>query len=91
MKRRHSAAYADAGIARISFGSVTWALDYLLEHGGSAYLPESLVTDHLQTRRLFLLQEGPVFSRQVYLVVNDDSASQWPWFGMLLQDLRCAA
>ena len=81
--RRHAAAYADAGVAKVSFGSSAWALDHLLEHGGSAYLPERLAAPHLAAGRLFHLAEGPVFTRRTYLILNDLAAADWPWLADL--------
>lgn len=88
--RRHAAAYTDAGIARVSFGCSTWALDFLLERGGSAYLPEQIAAPQIAAGRLFRLVEGPVFERNTYLVTNDTAARDWPWLehiGTWLRDL----
>ena len=89
--RRHSAAYTDAGVAKISFGSASWALDFLLDHGGSAYLPFTMVRKHLQSGRLFHLDDAPVFTRDVYLVVSNASMEQWPWFNELHKFLKAQA
>ena len=77
--RRHTEAYVDAGIAKVSFPSAVWALEHLLDRGGSAYLPERLVAPCLKERRLYRLKDAPVFSRSVYLVSNDASMDNWPW------------
>ncbi len=81
--RRHAAAYADAGIAKVSFGCSTWALDFLLDRGGSAYLPERLAAAHCESGRLHRLAEAPVFTRDVYLIANDAAAENWPWLARL--------
>lgn len=85
--RRHAAAYVDAGTARISFGSAVWALDYLLDHGGSAYLPEQLAARHRAEGALHLLAEAPVFTRSTYLITNDAAAAGWPWLPELVARL----
>jgi len=77
--RRHAAAYADAGIARVSFGCATWALDFLLERGGSAYLPESIAAPHCASGQLHRISDAPVFTRTIYLIYNDEVARGWPW------------
>ncbi|MGH1538893.1 MAG: LysR family transcriptional regulator [Arenicella sp.] len=77
--RRHAAAYTDAGIAKVSFGSAVWALDYLLDHGGSAYLPEQLAEPHITSGVLYLISEAPIFNRTAYLITNDLAANQWEW------------
>ena len=85
--RRHAAAYADADTATISFGCAVWALDHLLEHGGSAYLPESLAAPDLAVARLHLIDGAPVFSRTAYLITNDGAAADWPWLPALVDRL----
>ncbi len=81
--RRHAAAYSDAGIAKVSFGCSVWALDFLLDRGGSAYLPERLAAPHCDSGRLFHLPEAPGFSRNTYLITNDTVADSWPWLDRL--------
>ena len=85
--RRHAAAYADASIAKVSFGSAVWALEHLLEHGGSAYLPDRLAAPHQASGRLHALPEAPVFARTVYLITNDAAAATWPWLPDLIEQL----
>lgn len=77
--RRHTEEYVDAGIAKVSFPSASWALDHLLDRGGSAYLPERLAAPYIESERLFELKDAPVFSRSVYLITNDASLDNWPW------------
>lgn len=82
-RRRHAAAYSDAGTARLSFGRAEWALDELLTNGGSAYLPERLAAEHLETNRLHLVADAPEFSRSAYLVLSERAAA-WKWLTELL-------
>ena len=77
--RRHAAAYADAGIAKVSFGCSVWALDFLLDRGGSAYLPEQIAAPYCESGRLFLIPDAPVFTRNTYLITNDRVAQGWAW------------
>lgn len=77
--RRHATAYADAGIAKVSFGCSAWALDFLMDRGGSAYLPEQIAAPYCATGKLHLIADTPVFSRNIYLVTNDSAAQGWPW------------
>lgn len=42
------------------------ALDYILKNGGAAYLPRSLVKEHLQAGRLFILPEAPILTRTLF-------------------------
>ena len=77
--RRHATAYADAGIAKVSFGCSAWALDFLMDRGGSAYLPEQIAAPYCASGQLHLIADTPVFSRNTYLVTNDRVAQGWPW------------
>ncbi len=86
--RDHAAFYADAGTAQLSFGSATWALDHLLRSGGSAYLPERMVHEYLETQRLHLIKEAPSFARKTYLVVNEKAAAEWDWLPNVIESLR---
>ncbi len=81
--RRHAAAYADAGIAKVSFGCSAWALDFLLDRGGSAYLPERIAAAHCAAGRLYRLAGAPVFTRDIYLIANEDAAANWAWLERL--------
>lgn len=82
--RWHAAAYADAGIAKVSISSAVWALEFLLSHGGSAYLPERLAGPYIAAGRLHVLTGAPVFTRSVYLITNDAAAANWPWLADLV-------
>ncbi|WP_294610885.1 LysR family transcriptional regulator [uncultured Roseovarius sp.] len=86
-RRQHGETYHDAGIARISFDSSWWALQFLLDRGGSAYLPRALAEPHVGTGELHELTEAPVYTRKKYLIVNDTAAQNWTWFGPLVARL----
>ncbi len=85
--RDHAAAYIDAGVARLSFGSAAWALDHLLAEGGSAYLPKRLVASYLADGRLFHLHDAPSFNRRVMIISSDTSTQNWPWLNDALAKL----
>ena len=85
-RRRHAAAYSDAGTARISFGSASWALEELLRHGGSAYLPTRLTAAHVADGRLFPVADAPEFTRNVYLVLSE-RATTWSWLAPTINAL----
>jgi len=86
--RDHAAAYADAGVARISFGSAQWALEHLLDQGGSAYLPLRLSAHHLHEGRLFRLADAPQFNRRIMLIMSDASTRHWPWLDAVVECLK---
>ena len=86
--RDHAAFYADADVARLSFGSSDWALDHILANGGSAYLPKSRVASHLTTGHLYPIKDAPDFRRKTYLTVNEKAAADWDWLPEVIADLR---
>lgn len=78
--REHAATFANADTARISFGSATLGLEYLLKEGGSAYLPMRLVKPHIADGTIHILDAAPTFERRAYLIVNKTASKAWPWF-----------
>lgn len=87
-RRQHDEAYHDAGIARVNFDSADWGLEFLLEHGGSAYLPRALAAPYLASAQLHVLDSAPHFQRKRNLVVNDTAAKNWLWFSPLVAHLQ---
>ena len=81
--RRHAAAYTDAGIAKVSFGCSVWALDFLMDCGGSAYLPEAIARQYCDNEQLYRIDEAPEFTRTTYLIYNETQAEAWPWIDQL--------
>ena len=78
-RKSHAAAYADGEIPTLTIGSAVWAKDYLLKNGGSGYLPARLIESDLKASRFHLVPDAPEFTRNIYLVVNNDAAENWPW------------
>ncbi|MFK8021949.1 MAG: LysR family transcriptional regulator [Pseudomonadales bacterium] len=89
-RRLHAEYYHDAGTARMNFDSPRWALDFLLERGGSAYLPEPLAESYVQQGKLHRLDSAPSFSRKRYLLANDIVTANWEWFHSMVADLQQA-
>jgi DNA-binding transcriptional LysR family regulator len=85
--RDHAAAYADASPTRLSFGNASVGLAYILQEGGSAYLPERIANKHVVAGRLFALKYAPKFTRDVYLTFNKAAHMKWDWFDTLVEDL----
>jgi len=44
------------------------ALEYILEAGGCAYLPRQMVVDHIRSEKLFLIEDAPVYSREIFAI-----------------------
>lgn len=42
------------------------ALNYLLDAGGSAYLPRQMTFEYLQSKQLYIIEKAPVYSRDVF-------------------------
>ncbi|WP_101065768.1 LysR family transcriptional regulator [Roseovarius salinarum] len=87
-RRRHGESYHDAGIARINFDCPSWAMDFLLENGGSAYLPQYMAAPHVARGALHVVPDAPVFRRKRNLIVNDSAARNWAWFEPLMEKLK---
>lgn len=44
------------------------ALEYILEAGGCAYLPLQLVVEHIGSKKLYIIEDAPVYSREIYAI-----------------------
>lgn len=42
------------------------ALNFILEAGGAAYLPRQVIFEYLQSKQLFLVENAPIFKRDIY-------------------------
>lgn len=85
-RRLHAENFHDAGTAKINFDAPNWALEYLLENGGSAYLPKSLAQPYIAAGKLHVLSEGPEFSIKRYVIANDVVTASWAWFSTLIDE-----
>ena len=63
----------------ISFSNPDWALQHLLRHGGSAYLPQPLVQPYLTDQRLHPVTGATRFQRHAFLSWRKASAQVFPW------------
>ncbi len=86
--RWHAAEYADADIARISFGSSDLGVEHLLAVGGSAYLADRIAAPLVGEGRLHYIAGAPAYERPVYLSVNEDAAGNWAWLDGVMATLR---
>lgn len=83
-RRQHAEDYHSAGVARISFQSASWALQCVLDRGGSAYLPETVAEPLVADGRLFRSKNAPIYHRKRHLIANDASLQNWDWFAPLV-------
>ena len=44
------------------------ALNFILNAGGSAYLPRQLTFEYIQKEQLYLIDDAPIFSRDIYAI-----------------------
>ncbi|MEM7071876.1 MAG: LysR family transcriptional regulator, partial [Pseudomonadota bacterium] len=86
-RKAHAEFYHDSGVARLNFNSSWWALQHILEYGGSAYLPQELAISFVKQNKIFELKQAPVFKRNRCLIVNDFTSQNWPWFPKLVHQL----
>ena len=42
------------------------ALDFLLDAGGSAYLPRQMTFEYIESNKLFVVEKAPVYSREIF-------------------------
>ncbi|WP_306045460.1 LysR family transcriptional regulator [Nioella sp. MMSF_3534] len=78
-RRSHGEEYHDAGTARTTFNAASAALDYLLEVGGSVYLPRSLVAVRTDATGLYEIADAPLFSLGTYLLMPESAKNTWDW------------
>ncbi|MFZ1727536.1 MAG: LysR substrate-binding domain-containing protein [Albidovulum sp.] len=75
----HAEAWPGDETAQMSFSNPDWAVQYLLDHGGSAYLPEAIAGPMDLAGRLFRVEGSVAFTRKVFLVWREASLADFPW------------
>ena len=65
---RHLREFQDAPPAKHHMSQPRLVLNFILQAGGSAYLPRQMTFEHTQAKRLYIVEEAPVYSRDVYAV-----------------------
>ncbi|KAA6186874.1 LysR family transcriptional regulator [Thiohalocapsa marina] len=86
----HAQAFTDAPPPRLRLGIGRLAHAYVLENGGSAYLPEAMVAADIAAGRLFPVPGAPLMERQPYAFHHRD-AEQDGRLGRMLAPLRAPA
>ena len=90
-RKLHAASYPDSEISTVTLGSAVLAREYLLQKGGSGYLPLRLIEEDLAAGNFHRVPDAPEFERNVYLVVNNDAVPDWPWLEQLIAVSRQSA
>ena len=65
---QHRRLFPDAPEPQTRLASGTLSLHYLLELGGSAYLPESMLMPHIDENRLYWVADAPRIEHRIYAV-----------------------
>ncbi|BCE01517.1 LysR family transcriptional regulator [Marinicellulosiphila megalodicopiae] len=58
--------FQDAPGAKHSMNQPIVALNFILEVGGSAYLPRQMTFEHVRKNKLHIVENAPVYSRDIY-------------------------
>lgn len=65
---QHLREHSDAPPAKHFMSQPRIALNYILDAGGSAYLPRQMIFDYLKDEKLFLVENTPIYSRDIYAI-----------------------
>ena len=65
---QHRRLFPDAPEPQTRLANGSLALQYLLRLGGSAYLPDSMVQDHIASGRLFTVADAPQIDHRIHAV-----------------------
>ncbi|MFO1123264.1 MAG: LysR family transcriptional regulator [Hyphomicrobiales bacterium] len=87
-RRQHAAAFPGDVTSALTIASSDWALDHLLRHGGSGYLPRRHVDSLVATGRLHRVAGAPDLSRRIYLVETAQTVKSWDWFEPAVAAIR---
>ena len=85
--KEHATAFTNAGVAKHSFTCASWALDHILDCGGSAYLPSHIAETHQTKGDIFHLKTAPEFERPYYFISEKIAERAWPWLAGVLRTL----
>ncbi len=60
--------YQETAIIRHNMSQPRIALNFILEVGGSAYLPKQMCFTHLRNNELFIIEDAPQYSREIHAI-----------------------
>lgn len=63
---QHRREFQDAPPARHFMSQPRIALNFLLDAGGSAYLPRQMTFEYIEKNKLFIVEKAPVYSREIF-------------------------
>jgi LysR family transcriptional regulator, flagellar master operon regulator len=88
-RMEHASEFPGRDMVPVSTNYGPMALQYILEEGGSAYLPMRLVRNYIDSGELMHIESAPIFGRPVFSVFIDNEDSTR--FDTALQGLRYVA
>ncbi|MGC9458566.1 LysR family transcriptional regulator [Vibrio genomosp. F10] len=65
---QHTRAFKDVGAAKHHINQPRVALNFILDAGGSAYLPKQMAFEYVSNDRLFIVEDAPIYSREIYAI-----------------------
>ena len=69
----HRVAFPEWASFGMSFGQGLLALNYILDNGGSAYLPRRIAGPLLELEQVWVIEDAPTFSYPAYVVYAESS------------------
>ncbi|MFT5760467.1 MAG: DNA-binding transcriptional LysR family regulator [Alteromonadaceae bacterium] len=63
---QHLREFQDAPPAKHAMSQPRIALNFLLDAGGSAYLPRQMTFEYIQNHKLYIVEKAPVYSRDIF-------------------------
>jgi LysR family transcriptional regulator, flagellar master operon regulator len=78
-RRQHAEAFPSY-VGGLTLAAASWALQRVMERGGSGYLSRRHAGPMLRDGRLFEVPTAPRFKRRVYVVESVQTVRQWPWY-----------
>lgn len=83
-RRRHAEAFSGDVPAVVTIAASDWALNHILHHGGTGYLPRRIAREHIESGHLHMIGGSPVFGRRIYVVESLRTVQAWSWYGAAL-------
>ena len=65
---QHRREFQDAPPAKHYMSQPRIALNFLLDAGGSAYLPRQMTDEYIESGKLFIVKGAPVYSREIFAI-----------------------
>jgi DNA-binding transcriptional LysR family regulator len=87
-RRQHAAHWTKDQGARMTFGDSRWALQTLLNEGGSAYLPKRLIQTYLSSKKLHIVDSSPSFTQDIYISWREANLNNFPWLSQTNEWMR---